>query len=302
MTVVHNARLRERSARSDIRRATIDAIEMGVADPLGTRRRGCDGRRRRAAGGTSPAESTAGRPSTTRIPEDAIVLAAFGGMTPEKRIGPLVRALSAIAGPAPEPAPDARRRGGRALRRHGGRRAVARRRSRARHRLRRATRSCPPISPPRTSARACAGRPTARRRHRGCAASRPDAPRSSPSWRTWLTSRRSIRAAGGARRRRDSRRAGCREHRPPRRRSFAAARRSNASRPMPACARALGTAARAWWSAHHQLAAMADGYERVIARGGIAPGAAHPRSRPISRPMDDQRHARDRRPPSTSAR
>ena len=67
---------------------------MGVADPLGTQVAGGDGGRK---AGTEVAARDGGVRARHGMPEDAIVLAAFGGMTPEKRIGPLLRALSALA-------------------------------------------------------------------------------------------------------------------------------------------------------------------------------------------------------------
>jgi glycosyltransferase involved in cell wall biosynthesis len=87
LTVVHNRRL-----LADLRQrypsARLDSLEMGVADPL-TDPRGEPGARRdvRAA---------------HRIPAEAVVLAAFGGMTPEKRIPSLLRALSATAARHPQ--------------------------------------------------------------------------------------------------------------------------------------------------------------------------------------------------------
>jgi glycosyltransferase involved in cell wall biosynthesis len=79
LTVVHNPRLRDDLA-ARYHAATIDAIEMGIAEQgSGIRDQGSGIRARHA------------------MPEDAIVVAAFGGVTPEKRIGPLVRALSAAA-------------------------------------------------------------------------------------------------------------------------------------------------------------------------------------------------------------
>jgi len=79
MTVVHNARL-----AVDLRRrhpaAAIEAIHMGV--------------------GEVPDASPARRAEIRRnhdIPADGIVLTAIGGVTPEKRIPQLIRALGAIA-------------------------------------------------------------------------------------------------------------------------------------------------------------------------------------------------------------
>ena len=87
LSVVHNARLRD-ALRDTHPRAKVAAIEMGVRDPI--------------AGGPVASEDasvlrlrTAVR-SRLGLPVDAILLTAFGGITPEKRIGPLIRALSAV--------------------------------------------------------------------------------------------------------------------------------------------------------------------------------------------------------------
>ncbi len=111
LTVVHNRRL-----CADLRvaypRANLDAIEMGVSDPLrgpqcevqspecGVRIPGAE-----CPGGVHSTRTVrAGVPVRGRhgIPADAVVLAAFGGMTPEKRIGSLVRALSTTASRVPQ--------------------------------------------------------------------------------------------------------------------------------------------------------------------------------------------------------
>lgn len=73
LTVVHNARVRDMLA-TEYRDATFDYIEMGVADP--------------------------GRVETK--PHDDIVVTAFGGVTPEKRLGPIVRALAKARRRQPE--------------------------------------------------------------------------------------------------------------------------------------------------------------------------------------------------------
>jgi glycosyltransferase involved in cell wall biosynthesis len=84
LTVVHNARL-----AADLRQrhpgAHIEAIEMGVGDvhPLSADRR--VGLRQRHG-----------------IPADAVVLAALGGVTPEKRIPQVIRAVGAIADRHPQ--------------------------------------------------------------------------------------------------------------------------------------------------------------------------------------------------------
>jgi glycosyltransferase involved in cell wall biosynthesis len=80
MTVVHNARVAA-SLAERFPSARIESVEMGVGDPL------------------------AGLPDAARvrdevrrrhnIPSDAVLLTAFGGVTPEKRIPQVLRALSA---------------------------------------------------------------------------------------------------------------------------------------------------------------------------------------------------------------
>ena len=120
LTVVHNARLRD-DLREQYPTAAIDAIEMGVADPL---ERGALAPPSGAViGGTEPPQRAQTArwgpgevpPSATRragagaavraragIPADAIVVAAFGGITPEKRIAQLFSAVSAIANRHPQ--------------------------------------------------------------------------------------------------------------------------------------------------------------------------------------------------------
>ena len=83
LTIVHNARLARRLRKAHPA-ARIEAIDMGVADPLPpTDRDGSRGRAQVLA--------------RHHIPDDAVVIAAFGGVTPEKRIPEVLRALSAIA-------------------------------------------------------------------------------------------------------------------------------------------------------------------------------------------------------------
>lgn len=77
LTVVHNRRLLS-DLREEYSTAMLDAIPMGVADPTSPGR-SIDVRRRHG------------------IPPDTVVLAAYGGLTPEKRIGSLLRALSTTA-------------------------------------------------------------------------------------------------------------------------------------------------------------------------------------------------------------
>lgn len=84
-TLVHNRRVAD-ELMAHYPTAAIAAIEMGVRD-------------------TTPSDpETAGRAIRERlgIPADAIVVAAFGGITPEKRIPQLLRAADALAGAQPE--------------------------------------------------------------------------------------------------------------------------------------------------------------------------------------------------------
>jgi glycosyltransferase involved in cell wall biosynthesis len=71
LTVVHNTRVRD-TLRQQYPAAQLEAIQMGVADPA------C------SAEGTTPNERPAG-----------CTVTAFGGVTPEKRIVPVIRALAA---------------------------------------------------------------------------------------------------------------------------------------------------------------------------------------------------------------
>lgn len=85
LTAVHNAWLMRDLAE---RHPDVDlaAIEMGVADPLVLE-----------AGGESALDRAAAAfRARVGIPEGAVVVGAFGGVTPEKRIAQLVRALSAV--------------------------------------------------------------------------------------------------------------------------------------------------------------------------------------------------------------
>jgi glycosyltransferase involved in cell wall biosynthesis len=81
LVVVHNRRLAA-ELKDAYPGANIEAISMGVADP------------RDRSTGDGPGVAVRAK---HRIPEEAIVLAAFGGITPEKRIPQLLRALSATA-------------------------------------------------------------------------------------------------------------------------------------------------------------------------------------------------------------
>jgi len=81
MTAVHNERLMA-DLRDRYPQASIEHIPMGVADPLA---------HVRPPGAIDAVRERHG------IPRDAVVVAAFGGITPEKRIEPLLRTLSALA-------------------------------------------------------------------------------------------------------------------------------------------------------------------------------------------------------------
>jgi glycosyltransferase involved in cell wall biosynthesis len=79
LTLVHNRRVAAELAER-YPTASIEAIEMGVRD-------------------SSPGDPGAGAAVRARhgIPADAVVVAAFGGITPEKRITELLRAADALA-------------------------------------------------------------------------------------------------------------------------------------------------------------------------------------------------------------
>jgi glycosyltransferase involved in cell wall biosynthesis len=81
LSVVHGEWLRANLAER-YPAATIDSIEMGVADP----------------GSGEARRSILARHG---IPADAVVIAAFGGVTPEKRVGPLIKAISGLADRVP---------------------------------------------------------------------------------------------------------------------------------------------------------------------------------------------------------
>ena len=86
LTLVHNEWV-ARDLREAYSRGNIRAIEMGIEDPL-------------AAG----AELDAPRAKRvgTSIPADAVLISAFGGVTPEKRIPQLIRAVAALAARHPQ--------------------------------------------------------------------------------------------------------------------------------------------------------------------------------------------------------
>ncbi|MEW6322401.1 MAG: glycosyltransferase family 4 protein, partial [Acidobacteriota bacterium] len=87
---VHNARLAaDLAARHPA--ATIETIPMGVADP---RRAGGPGTGLRAAEGRAVRERLG-------LPAEAFLVAAFGGVTPEKRIASLLEAVSLLPGRVP---------------------------------------------------------------------------------------------------------------------------------------------------------------------------------------------------------
>ena len=85
LTLVHNRWLAE-DLHEKYPAAAIRAIEMGVAAP--------------------PAVPDSPKQHVTRaigsVPDDAVIVSAFGGVTPEKRIAQLIRALGAIADRHPD--------------------------------------------------------------------------------------------------------------------------------------------------------------------------------------------------------
>ncbi|MGE3276889.1 MAG: glycosyltransferase family 4 protein [Vicinamibacterales bacterium] len=84
LVVVHGAAL-ARTLAEEYPGIAIEAVEMGVADPLET------------PGGLEALDREAAAfRGELGIPPDAIVVGAFGGLTPEKRLGPLLRAASAL--------------------------------------------------------------------------------------------------------------------------------------------------------------------------------------------------------------
>jgi glycosyltransferase involved in cell wall biosynthesis len=92
LSVVHNTWLRAHLAER-YPAATIDAIEMGVADPaLALAAPKLAGERVASEGG----EARTSILIRHGIPADAVVIAAFGGVTPEKRLGPLIQAIGMI--------------------------------------------------------------------------------------------------------------------------------------------------------------------------------------------------------------
>lgn len=84
VTLVHNRRLLA-DLQGQFPTSPIDAIDMGVADPLA----GVDE--------TAAAARTLAIRARHGIPHEALVLAAFGGITPEKRIPALLRAIATAA-------------------------------------------------------------------------------------------------------------------------------------------------------------------------------------------------------------
>ena len=157
LSVVHSpAPGRAPAARST--RRPVRAVPMGVADPLATP---ATDRRR---GGPRPV-----RPGRARIWWSA----RSAGVTPEKRLPQVLDAVTSLAARSPRPAPAAGRHAGARTTTSGRRRRRAwHRRPRALHRASCPTRSWPRTCRPPTSAPACAGRPTARPRRRGCARDR----------------------------------------------------------------------------------------------------------------------------------
>ena len=91
LTVVHSRRLME-DLRERHPTARFEHVEMGVGDPLA--RAGTDGEDRWLQGRSRVQERH-------NLPREAIILAAFGGITPEKRIPQVIRAVSAVSGRVP---------------------------------------------------------------------------------------------------------------------------------------------------------------------------------------------------------
>lgn len=84
MTVVHNAWIAE-DLRQKYPSANVRSIAMGVADPgLGPQ-----------ISGSTEMPGTGVR-ARHQIPDDAVLLAAYGGVTPEKRIAQVIGAMGAI--------------------------------------------------------------------------------------------------------------------------------------------------------------------------------------------------------------
>jgi glycosyltransferase involved in cell wall biosynthesis len=90
LVVVHNARLAA-GLREAYPSARIQSLAMGVADAAAGMADGENGTR----------QTREKLLAIHRIPPDAVVLAAFGGVTPEKRIPRLLRALSVVVATRP---------------------------------------------------------------------------------------------------------------------------------------------------------------------------------------------------------
>ena len=163
LVAVHNPRV-----AADLREEFPGARDRGDPSRHGVDRDGDDRRRRCGAARVRQALG---------VPDDAVLFAAFGKITAEKRIGAILRAF------------DARRartwrRSSAAGRRRRGYPALARElaashahRARPRHRLRRRTRRSAITCSRRTRACACAGRRRSKHRRRGCSAWRRPADR-----------------------------------------------------------------------------------------------------------------------------
>src|SRR5262249_53410260 len=94
LVAVHNVRLAE-DLRAALPDARIDTLTMGVADPAGALTRAAE-----AAPATVEAGAAAG--ASAPAPRGApLTFAAFGLVTPEKRIPQILRALAAVSRVAP---------------------------------------------------------------------------------------------------------------------------------------------------------------------------------------------------------
>ena len=233
-------------------------------------------------------------------PKAEVVLAAFGVITPEKRILPILRALAAIRAEAPHVRlrlvgeigehyalwQDVARTGTRDLIEVTG--YVDDDQLAAE--LRAPMCAC-----------ACAGRRHGRRRPRGCAAWRPASRPSCPTSSAPSTCRPSTRAIGSSSTTvRTPRRCSSRRTLPRRRRLDRTGRRGGHAPPGAAPSRrraplrrALGERAREWWEAHHTVARMQRDYLARLEWAAALPNPAWPADAPPHLHPDPASLARD---------